>query len=51
MDKALDSGGDDRVNPIRASIAETGIGLAECRDLLIAFGRDARNQSCDRRTG
>ena len=48
MDKALDCGGDDRVDPIRASIAETGIGFAECRDLLVAFGRDARNQSCDR---
>jgi squalene synthase HpnD/squalene synthase HpnC len=47
MDAALDRGGDDRVDPIRASIAETGVGLAECRDLLIAFNRDARNQSCD----
>ncbi len=47
MDAALDRGGDDRVDPIRASIAETGIGLAECRDLLVAFNRDARNQSCD----
>jgi phytoene synthase len=47
MDAALDRGGDDRVDPIRASIAETGIGLAECRDLLVAFGRDARNESCD----
>ena len=47
MDAALDRGGDDRVDGIRASIAETGIGLAECRDLLVAFNRDARNQSCD----
>ena len=47
MDAALDRGGDDRVDPIRASIAETGIGLMECRDLLVAFNRDARNQSCD----
>jgi phytoene synthase len=47
LDRALDCGGDDRVDPIRASIAETGIGLAECRDLLVAFNRDARNQSCD----
>jgi phytoene synthase len=46
MDRALDTGGDERVDPIRASIAETGIGLAECRALLVAFGRDARNQSC-----
>jgi phytoene synthase len=47
MDAALDRGGDDRVDAIRASIAETGIGLAECRDLLVAFNRDAINQSCD----
>ncbi len=47
MDAALDRGGDDRVDPIRASIAETGIGLPECRDLLVAFNRDARNSSCD----
>jgi squalene synthase HpnD/squalene synthase HpnC len=47
MDVALDRGGDDRVDPICASIAETGVGLAECRDLLVAFNRDARNQSCD----
>jgi squalene synthase HpnD/squalene synthase HpnC len=47
MDAALDRGGDERVDPIRASIAETGIGLAECRDLLVAFNRDARNLSCD----
>jgi phytoene synthase len=47
MDAALDRGGDDRVDPIRASIAASGIGLAECRDLLVAFGRDAINQSCD----
>ena len=47
MDAALVRGGDDRVDPIRASIAQTGIGLAECRDLLVAFNRDARNQSCD----
>ncbi len=47
LDRALDLGGDDRVDPIRASIAETGIGLAECRDLLVAFDRDARNESCD----
>jgi phytoene synthase len=47
LDRALDSGGDDRVDPIRASIAQTGIGLAECRDLLVAFDRDARNQSCE----
>jgi phytoene synthase len=47
MDAALDHGGDDRVDPIRASIAETGIGLAECRDLLVAFNRDAQNLSCD----
>src|SRR5271168_3813740 len=47
MDAALDRGGDDRVDPIRASIAETGIGLAECRDLLVAFNRDARNSSCE----
>jgi squalene synthase HpnC len=47
LDHALDSGGDDRVDPIRASIAETGVGLDECRDLLVAFNRDARKQSCD----
>jgi phytoene synthase len=47
MDAALDRGGDDRVDPIRASAAETGVGIAECRDLLVAFTRDARNQSCD----
>jgi squalene synthase HpnC len=47
MDAALDRGGDDRVDPIRASIAETGIGLAECRDLLVAFNRDAQNLSCE----
>jgi phytoene synthase len=47
MDAALDRGGDERVDPIRASIAETGIGLDECRDLLVAFNRDARNQSCE----
>jgi phytoene synthase len=47
MDAALDRDGDDRVDPIRASIAETGVGLAECRDLLVAFGRDAVNRSCD----
>ena len=47
MDAALDRGGDDRVDPIRASIAETGIGLDECRGILVAFNRDARNQSCD----
>ncbi len=47
MEAALDRGGDDRVDPIRASAAETGIGIAECRDLLVAFTRDARNQSCD----
>lgn len=47
MDMALDRGGDDRVDPIRASIAETGIGLAECRDLLLAFTRDAQNLSCE----
>lgn len=47
MGVALERGGDDRVDPIRASIAETGIGLAECRDLLVAFTRDARNQSCE----
>jgi squalene synthase HpnD/squalene synthase HpnC len=47
MDAALDRGGDERVDPIRASIAETGIGLVECRDLLVAFNRDARNLSCD----
>ncbi|MDB5397703.1 MAG: putative fusion protein of y4aC and y4aD [Rhodospirillales bacterium] len=47
MDAALAQGGDDRVDPILASIAETGIGLAECRDLLVAFNRDARNLSCE----
>lgn len=47
MEHALDVGGDDRVDPIRASIAETGIGLQECRDLLVAFTRDAKNQSCE----
>ena len=47
MDAALESGGDDRVDPIRGSIAETGIGLAECRDLLVAFNRDSQNLSCD----
>jgi phytoene synthase len=47
MAAALDRGGDDRVDPIRASIAETGIGLDECRDLLVAFNKDARNDSCD----
>jgi squalene synthase HpnC len=47
MGAALDAGGDDRVDPIRASAAETGVGIAECRDLLVAFTRDARNQSCD----
>ena len=47
MEAALDRGGDDRVDPIRASAAETGVGIAECRDLLVAFNRDARNQSCD----
>ena len=47
MELALDQGGDDRVDPIRASAAETGVGIAECRDLLVAFTRDARNQSCD----
>ena len=47
MEAALDQGGDDRVDPIRASAAETGVGIAECRDLLVAFNRDARNQSCD----
>jgi len=47
MARALDKGGDDRVDPIRESIAETGIGLEECRDLLVAFERDARNLSCD----
>lgn len=47
MDTALDRGGDERVDPIRASIAETGIGLSECRDLLVAFNRDARNLSCE----
>ena len=47
MNAALDSGCDDRVDPIRESIAETGVGLAECRDLLIAFNRDAQNLSCD----
>jgi len=47
MGQALDQGGDDRVDPIRASAAETGVGIAECRDLLVAFTRDARNQSCD----
>src|SRR5882757_2354493 len=47
MEGALGRGGDERVDPIRASIAETGIGLDECRGLLVAFNRDARNQSCD----
>jgi phytoene synthase len=47
MGDALATGGDQRVDPVRASIAETGIGLAECRGLLVAFGRDARNQSCE----
>ncbi len=47
METALDRGGDDRVDPIRASIAETGFGLDECRGLLVAFNRDARNQSCE----
>jgi hypothetical protein len=30
MAAALDRGGDERVDPIRTSIAETGIGLDEC---------------------
>ncbi len=47
MRRALDLGGDDRVDPIRASAAETGVGIAECRDLLVAFERDARNVSCE----
>jgi phytoene synthase len=47
MRAALDAGGDDRVDPVRASIAEPGVGMAECRDLLVAFDRDARNVSCD----
>jgi phytoene synthase len=47
MKTALDEGGDDRVDPIRASSAETGAGLAECRGLLVAFNRDACNESCD----
>ena len=47
MRDAIRTGGDDRVDPIRASAAETGIGLDECRDLLVAFERDARNQSCE----
>jgi phytoene synthase len=47
MGAALDQGGDDRVDPIRASAAETRVGIAECRDLLVAFTADARNESCD----
>jgi phytoene synthase len=47
MGAALAKGGDERVDPIRISNAETGVGVAECRDLLVAFTRDARNQSCD----
>ena len=46
MDRALDAGGDDRVDPVRASILQTGVGLGECRDLLVAFRRDSENRSC-----
>ena len=46
MEAALTNGGDERVDPIRRSDSQTGVGIAECRDLLVAFTRDARNQSC-----
>jgi phytoene synthase len=47
MGAALEGGSHPDVDPIRASDAETGVGIAESRDLLVAFTRDAENRSCD----
>lgn len=46
MDAGLAAPGPDATIALRASIAETGIGLVEGRDLLVAFRRDSENRNC-----
>ncbi|MGK9230067.1 squalene/phytoene synthase family protein [Inquilinus limosus] len=42
----LTAPGPEATAGIRASIAATGVGLVDCRDLLVAFRRDSENCSC-----
>jgi len=42
----LEGRGPDAAVRMHASIAETGVGLRDCRDLLVAFRRDSENRSC-----
>lgn len=46
MGAGLTGPGPEAAAGIRASIAATGVGLIDCRDLLVAFRRDSENRSC-----
>lgn len=46
MGAGLTGPGPEAAAGIRASIAATGVGLVDCRDLLVAFRRDSENRSC-----
>ncbi|MFE0756162.1 squalene/phytoene synthase family protein [Inquilinus sp. NPDC058860] len=46
LEAGLTQPGPEAAAGIRASIAATGVGLVDCRDLLVAFRRDSENRSC-----
>ncbi|MDR6293293.1 MULTISPECIES: squalene/phytoene synthase family protein [Inquilinus] len=46
LEAGLTGPGPDSTTAIRASIAATGVGLVDCRDILTAFRRDSENRSC-----
>ncbi|MBW8728184.1 MAG: squalene/phytoene synthase family protein, partial [Inquilinus limosus] len=46
LEAGLVQGGPEAAARMRASIAATGVGLVDCRDLLVAFRRDSENRSC-----
>lgn len=46
LEAGLTQPGPEAAAGIRASVAATGVGLVDCRDLLVAFRRDSENRSC-----
>ncbi|MGK9168754.1 squalene/phytoene synthase family protein [Inquilinus limosus] len=46
LEAGLTAPGPEAAAGIRASITVTGVGLVDCRDLLVAFRRDSENRSC-----
>lgn len=46
LESGLLHGGPEAAARMRASITATGVGLVDCRDLLVAFRRDSENRSC-----